>query len=90
MQFNQCHCDQYTKQLYVGGGFYSVDSGSDLGSSRIHLSQEDKHSFGTGAAAVHALILSAGGAIESIYHGKFADGVERTQAFLLAINVLRS
>ena len=30
------------------------------------------------------LYLSAGGAIESIYLGKFADGVERTQAFLLA------
>ena len=43
-----------------------VDCGSDLGSGPIHLSQEDKHSFGTGAAAVH-LYLSAGGAMKSIY-----------------------
>jgi hypothetical protein len=30
------------------------------------------------------LYLSAGGALEAIVHGHFADGVERSQAFLLA------
>lgn len=30
------------------------------------------------------LYLSAGGALEAMWYGRFADGVERTQAFLIA------